>query len=83
MLRGFCIGWGSLLFFLILVMFMVKSSVVDKAVDKTSIFSTVPSTRGVLEALVDKAVDRKPVLSTVSSTRPVFEALVDKPVDKT
>ncbi len=32
---------------LTVVMFMVKSSVVDKPVDKTSIFSTVSSTRGV------------------------------------
>ena len=67
--------------FLIVVMFIVQSSVVDKVVDKTPVFSTVPSTRPVLEALVDKVVDKTPISSTVSSTRPVLEALVDKVVD--
>ena len=68
---------------LTVVMFMVKSSVVDKLVDKTPISFTVSSTRPILEALVDKPVDKTPIISTVSSTRPILEALVDKPVDKT
>ncbi len=68
--------------FLTVVMFMVQSSVVDKVVDKTPIFSTVSSTRPVLELLVDKPVDRTRIFFTVSSTRPVLEALVDKVVDK-
>jgi len=57
--------------FLIVVMFMAQSSVVDKVVDKTTVFSTVSSTRHILEALVDKPVDKTPIFSTVSSTRPV------------
>ncbi len=68
--------------FLIVVMFIVQSGVVDKPVDKPSMFSTILSTRPVLEALVDKVVDKKSIFSTVSSTRPVLEALVDKVVDK-
>ncbi len=69
--------------FLIVVMFIVQSSVVDKVVDKTLIFFTISSTRPVLEALVDKPVDKSRIFSTVSSTRGCLEALVDKPVDKT
>ena len=62
--------------FLIVVMFIVQSSVVDKPVDKTSIISTVLSTRGVLETLVDKPVDKKPIFSTVSSTRVLHVILI-------
>ena len=50
-------------------MVMVKSSVVDKLVDKTPIFFTISSTRPILEALVDKPVDKTPIFSTVSTTR--------------
>mgnify|MGYP003317602903 CR=1 FL=1 len=58
--------------FLTVVMLMVKSSVVDKVVDKTLIFFTVSSTKPVLEALVDKPVDKTPIFFTVSSTRRLY-----------